>query len=223
MLAFLSMLSVLVVFASSASAEVATESFLSGIVGIVQEGWAALQTMPPLVYFVVMALLCILPVPISPFYVAAGPLFGFGQSLLWIGGAVALNQLLAHYLAAGMLRPMLEGFLSERGHAIPKPRNPSEERLLTVLIRITPGPPYALQNWILGLAGIERRRYLIISWPIQMTHATAWVLLGQSVFEGRTGVIFAAIGLIICLGILARWVSVRLGVTRGRGERTGEP
>ena len=180
----------------------------------IEEYWIGLQTMPPLVYFTTMALICILPVPISPFYVAAGPLFGFSTALLWIAPSIAANQLLAHHLTDGVLRPSFEALLSGRGYLIPKPRSKSEENLLTALIRVTPGVPYAIQNWILGLAGVERVRYLAISWPIQMLHATAWVLLGQSAFEGRMGVASLAIGLIIVFALIARWVGSRLRASR---------
>jgi uncharacterized membrane protein YdjX (TVP38/TMEM64 family) len=187
---------------------------------LIGEYWAVLQTMPPLVYFATMAMICILPVPISPFYVAAGPLFGFSTALLWIAPAIAVNQLLAHHLTDGVLRPSLEALLSGRGYLVPKPRSKSEQNLLTGLIRVTPGVPYAIQNWILGLAGVERARYLAISWPIQMLHATAWVLLGQSAFEGRAGVASLAIGLIVAFALVARWVGARLRASR-RGTDVG--
>ncbi len=190
------------------------------LTSLVQEAWADLQTMPAPVYFTVMALACILPVPISPFYVASGPLFGFVTALLWIAPAVAVNQLLTHGLADSVLRPWLERLLARRGYSVPKPRTKREQTLITLLIRISPAP-YSIQNWILGLAGIERLRYLAISWPIQMAYAAGWVLLGQSAFEGRFGIAAGAVALILCLALLARWGRERLQTSRdGRfGER----
>jgi uncharacterized membrane protein YdjX (TVP38/TMEM64 family) len=197
---------------------VATVFGVGGVGDLIRAAWEDLKTMPPFVYFAAMALICILPVPISPFYAAAGPLFGWPTALLWIAPAVAANQLLAYQITNGMLRPSLEAFLAGRGYLIPKPRNPSEESLLTALIRVTPGIPYALQNWILGLAGVERRRYLTISWPIQMLHATAWVVLGQSVFEGQAGVAAIAVALMIGLAVVARWTGQRLRAARPAPE-----
>ena len=174
------------------------------------EMWAQFKTLPPVLFFTVMALVCVFPVPISPFYVAAGPLFGLTNSMIWIAPAIVFNQLLAYQLTAGLLRPFVETLLANRGHQIPSPKTASEERLLTTLIRVTPGIPYSLQNWILGLAGVKRSRYLAISWPIQMFYAGLWVLLGQSAFQGDVGIAFFAIGLIIAIGIIARWAAIRL-------------
>lgn len=187
---------------------------IGGLGAFVEDAWALLQTTPPLAYFTAMTLICILPVPISPFYVAAGPLFGFAAALAWIAPAIAVNQLLAHRLTDGILRPSLEALLAAHGYVIPRPRTTTEQTLMTALIRVTPGVPYAIQNWILGLAGIERARYLMISWPIQMLHATAWVLLGQSAFEGRFGVATLAVFLIVAFALVARWVGARLRASR---------
>jgi uncharacterized membrane protein YdjX (TVP38/TMEM64 family) len=185
--------------------------------GRIEQAWMILQTMPPIVFFGAMALLCIFPIPISPFYVAAGPIYGFATAIFWIMPAIAVNQLLAHQLTNGLLRPWLGRLLAKRGYRIPAPRSLREQSLLTALIRVTPGFPYALQNWFLGLAGIEPIRYLVISWPIQMLYAAAWVLLGQSAFEGSFGVATFAVGLIVALGIVARWVGGRLRASDGNG------
>lgn len=177
------------------------------------EMWAQFKTLPPALYFAVMALVCVFPIPISPFYIAAGPLFGLTTSMIWVAPAVVLNQLVAYQLTAGLLRPFLQTLLADRGHQIPSPKNAREERLLTTLIRVTPGIPYSLQNWILGLAGVKRSRYLVISWPIQMFYAGVWILLGQSAFDGNVGIALFSIGLIIAVGIVARWTAIRLRAT----------
>jgi uncharacterized membrane protein YdjX (TVP38/TMEM64 family) len=187
----------------------------------VQEAWADLQKLPAPVYFTVMALACILPLPISPFYVASGPLFGFETALLWIAPAIAANQLLTHGLADSVLRPWIERQLARRGHSVPKPRTKREQTLVTLLIRISP-MPYSFQNWILGLSRIERLRYLAISWPIQMGYAAGWVLLGQSAFEGRFGIATVAVSLILCLALLARWGRGRLQTSRDGCQSASE-
>jgi uncharacterized membrane protein YdjX (TVP38/TMEM64 family) len=193
---------------------VASALGIGGVNVFFRSAWSELKTMPPLVYFTAMTLICILPVPISPFYLAAGPLFGFKTALLWIAPAVAVNQILAHALTDGVMRPSLEALLSQRGYLIPRPKTEREESLLTALIRVTPGVPYAVQNWILGLAGVDRTRYLAISWPIQMLYAIAWVMLGESAFEGRAGTAMVAIGLVIVLALVARWTGQRLRASR---------
>ena len=176
--------------------------------------WQLLQTMPPWIFFLAMALICVLPVPISPFYLAAGPLYGTTTSLLWIAVAVALNQLIAYTLAAGILRPVIESQLERRGYAIPTVQKKEDQWLFAFLIRAVPVLPYAIQNWTLGLAGIERKLYLAISWPIQMVHATAWIVAGRSAFEGRYGILIGALSAIVALSLLGRWIGIRVRRTR---------
>lgn len=182
----------------------------------IEDAWALVRKMPAWAYFLSMAAICILPVPISPFYLAAGPLYGTGPSLVWIGFAVALNQIVAYTLAAGLMRPVIGRQLERWGYPIPSVRDSGDQWLFTFLIRAVPGVPYALQNWILGLAGIERVRYLVISWPIQMLYAIAWIVAGESAFEGRYGMLIGALSLILAIALLGRWVGKR--ARRARAE-----
>ncbi|HKK51505.1 MAG TPA: hypothetical protein VKA74_07950, partial [Myxococcota bacterium] len=138
---------------------IGSESIRAGVEG----SWALLQTAPPLVFFISMALICLLPVPISLFYVSAGPLYGIVPALLWIVPAIALNQVLAHGLCNGVLRPSIERMIESRGYTVPRVTKKGDQTLFTTVVRITPGFPYFLQNLVLGIAGVERTRYLLIS------------------------------------------------------------
>lgn len=172
--------------------------------------FARLEQSPPLVFFGAMAILCTGPVPVSLFYVSAGPLFGTAPALAWIAAALALNITLGHTAAGGLLRPAIEALLARRGLRIPRARNEGDERLLIVLVRITPGIPFFAQNLMLGVAGAGLLRTLVISLPIQMVFATGFVVLGRSAFEGDLGLAVLAIGLIVGGGIVARFVHRRL-------------
>lgn len=173
------------------------------------ESWGLLQTMPAWIYFLTMAVVCILPVPISPFYLAAGPLFGISTSIVWIGIGVALNQAAAYFLASGVMRPVIARQLGRMGYSIATVASAEDQWLFTFLLRAVPGVPYALQNWILGLAGIERLRYFVISWPIQMMYALAWLVAGESAFEGRYGMMVVAVAVILAIALIGRWIGIR--------------
>lgn len=183
---------------------------LDGLQAAVEAGWAWLELAPAFVFFLTMALLCILPFPIVAFYVSAGPLYGIVPALAWIVPALVVNQLLAHRLANGLLRPFIERLIESRGYTVPRVTTKGDQTLFTVVVRITPGFPYFLQNVMLGIAGIERTRYLLISLPIQMLYATAFVVLGHSAFEGRTGIAIGALALILVASAIARLAHVRL-------------
>lgn len=178
--------------------------------GILTTGWHWLEAAPPLVFFGSMSLLCLLPIPITLFYVSAGPIYGVVPALLWILPAVALNQFLGHRLANGILRPRIERLIESHGYTVPAVHGKTAQSLFTTVIRITPGFPYFLQNLILGIAGVERTRHLLISLPIQMFYATGFVVLGRSAFEGRVGVAAGALALLVGVSVVARLVHARL-------------
>jgi len=177
---------------------------------ILATGWDWLEAAPPLVFFGSMSLLCLLPIPITLFYVSAGPIYGVVPALLWIVPAVALNQFLGHRLANGILRPSIERLIESHGYTVPTVDGKAAQSLFTTVIRITPGFPYFLQNLILGIAGVERTRHLLISLPIQMFYATGFVVLGRSAFEGRIGVAAGALALLVGASVIARLVHRRL-------------
>jgi uncharacterized membrane protein YdjX (TVP38/TMEM64 family) len=178
--------------------------------GALATSWHWLEAAPPLVFFGSMALLCLLPVPITLFYVSAGPIYGIVPALLWILPAVALNQFLGHRLANGILRPRIERLIESHGYTVPTVHGKTSQSLFTTVIRITPGFPYFLQNLILGIAGVEWTRHLLISLPIQMFYATGFVVLGRSAFEGRIGVAAGALVLLVLVSVVARLVHARL-------------
>jgi uncharacterized membrane protein YdjX (TVP38/TMEM64 family) len=177
---------------------------LDGITGWVMESWRFLQDAPPIVFFGAMSLLTIFPVPVTPFYVTAGSLYGILPSLLWIPPAIVLNNFIAYTLTTTFLRPWLQSIVSKRGYSIPSLETKREQTLFITMVRITPGPPYFLQSLVLGLAGVDRLRFLVLSLPLHMIFVIGFVVLGRSAFDGEFGLAIAAITLILGASILAR-------------------
>jgi uncharacterized membrane protein YdjX (TVP38/TMEM64 family) len=199
------------------------------------QAWSRLQEAPAPVFFTTMALVCLLPFPISLFYLAAGPLFGIVPAILWIAPTLAVNQLLGHAIANGVLRPRIEALIEGRGYTVPRVTKPADQNLFTAAVRITPGFPYFLQNLVLGVAGIERKRYILISVPVQMIYAVGFVVLGKSAMDGEFGIGIGAVGLIVVVSLGARWLRGRMRSARplegdgavpeevGARQRKGEP
>lgn len=178
--------------------------------GWVSAAWEYLKSAPPFVFFGAMALLTVFPVPLSPFYIVAGPLFGILPSLLWIPPAIVLNNLIAHTLTTSFLRPWLQAIVTKRGYSIPTFKSKKEQSLFIAMVRITPGIPYFLQSLVLGLAGVDRLRFLVISISVHMIYVVGFVVLGRSAFDGEYGVAVFAIALIVITSIFARFASQRL-------------
>jgi uncharacterized membrane protein YdjX (TVP38/TMEM64 family) len=172
--------------------------------------WERIEQAPPWLFFSTMAVVCVLPVPITAFYLSAGPIYGVVPSLLWIVPTLVVNQLLGHLLATGILRPAIERMIESYGYTVPRVIQRSDQILFTAVVRITPGFPYFFQNLILGIAGVERTRYLVISLPSQMIYATGFVVLGRSAFEGNLGIAIGGLSLIVAASISARLIHRRL-------------
>lgn len=172
--------------------------------------WTGLKAAPAPIYFLIMAIALIAPLPISAFYITAGPIYGIGTSLLWIAPALALNALLIHMLAGSTLRLALESLVTATGRTLPQMAAQRDQNLFILLVRITPGIPYFLQSWGIALAGVKRTPFVLITVATQMLYAAGFVILGRSAFEGRAGLAVSAVALLVCASIIARMVHLRL-------------
>lgn len=186
-----------------------------GLMAIVLDGWEWLQNAPPIIFFGAMSLLTIGPVPLTPFYITAGSLYGIGPSLLWIPPAIVLNNVIAYTLTTSFLRPWLQALVAKRDLSIPTLDSKREQTLFIVMVRITPGPPYFMQSLILGLAGVDRLRFLVLSLPVHMIFVVGFVVLGRSAFDGELGLAIIAITLILAASILARLAHKHLKAAGG--------
>lgn len=176
---------------------------------LAREGLARLGQLPPFAFFGAMAVLCVLPVPVSAFYLGGAALYGTGATLAWLPFALAGNVWLAQTLAARGLRPLAARVLTARGLRVPMLRE-GDALPFTVLIRIAPGVPFFAQNLLLGLAEVDRLRSIAVALPIQLAFASGFILLGRSAFEGRLGMLVLALGLIASVSLAARLAHRRL-------------
>jgi uncharacterized membrane protein YdjX (TVP38/TMEM64 family) len=142
----------------------------------------------PLVFFVAMGILPAVGAPILAFILTAGPAFGPQLGLGGVLAACAVSHLLSlsigYWLARRWLRPWLQKFVARSGHKVPQVV-PEDQFEVTLLLRITPGPPFFLQNFLLGLAEIPFSRYLAISWTVIMMHTTGLVVFGKALANGK--------------------------------------
>jgi uncharacterized membrane protein YdjX (TVP38/TMEM64 family) len=68
---------------------------------------------------------------------------------------------------------------------------------VALLVRLTPGPPYFLQGYILGLAEVPMRLFMVVSWLAVLPITIAVVLLGKAAREGNVTKIGAVMGLMV--------------------------
>ncbi len=164
----------------------------------------ALRVAGPAAFFGAMAVLPLAGFPLSPFTLAAGPVFGPQMGAGWVIVcaivAVAVNVAVSYWLAAKALRPLVIWLLGKLDKKLPDvgARSPWE---LTLILRVVPGTPFFLQSYLLGLARVPFGIYLLVSVLVPSIYISVAVLAGDAIGRGdrktlaAAGVLFAVVGL----------------------------
>jgi uncharacterized membrane protein YdjX (TVP38/TMEM64 family) len=165
---------------------------------------ATIRQFGPVAFFSAMAILPAFGCPLTVFTLTAGPVFGATLGLPLVlasaGAAIAANLALSYWLARYAFRPWIEWLFTRLGYQLPQV-SPETELPLTVLVRVTPGPPFVLQSYLLGLAGVAFRIYMFVSWPISTAYAIAFILFGDSLAQGKGKLALLSVSLFIALTV----------------------
>jgi uncharacterized membrane protein YdjX (TVP38/TMEM64 family) len=178
---------------------------------------AVIESRGPLPFFAAMTLLTLAGVPITIFYLAAGAAFEPMVNLTGTAAALMLNHLLAHVLGRRTLRPIVAHLLRKGRFRLPEP-GPRGAVYTALVLKLTPGPPFFLRSYLMAVAGIPLKTFLLVSWPLSMAYAIPVILLGESAVEGRLGLAGLALGLMLVLGLLTALVRSRLSSHRARSR-----
>jgi uncharacterized membrane protein YdjX (TVP38/TMEM64 family) len=137
---------------------------------------------PPL-FFAAMAILPALGLPLTPFYIVAGATFGVPIGLMGSMIALAVNLTLSYFIARSIPQAWLEGVLSRFGTKLPAFDETSGAIRFSVLVKLTPGVPMLLKNYLLGLSGVPFKVYLLTSLVTALLYAVPLMILGNSLFD----------------------------------------
>ncbi len=175
--------------------------------GLLDRGILVIRDFGAPVFFLAMAILPAFGVPMLAFTMTAGEAF---EPQLGLPGviaialiAIAVNLALGYWVARYALRPVLAGLIKRYGYSVPRVTN-ENALTVTLLVRLTPGPPYALQACILGLAEVPFRLYLIVSWLAMVPWTLGGVILGKGLLSGKFGMAASGIGVLIVAVILVQ-------------------
>ncbi len=163
---------------------------------------AQIRELGPAKFFVLMAVLPALGCPMTFFTLPAGsvfaPVIGMPLVLVLVWLSIAVNLTLTYWLSRYLLRPWLVRLCNWLGYSLPQVAE-ENERGLVILVRVTPGPPYVLQSYLLGFAGIRFFTYFFISWIISSLYACAFVIFGDALMQGRGKMVLISVGLFVVL------------------------
>lgn len=165
----------------------------------------------PLLLIVALATLPGVGFPLSPLLILFGIVMAprFGMPLACVIGIAATSMCTTwtYALATGPLRQFLKTRLL-RKWTLPELTERSALRL-GLIIRITPGIPYPLQNIALGVMGLRFKTYLLASLPVQSLFTTGFIVTGGAIFEGKAGLALTGAVLLVVVVLVARMLRGR--------------
>ena len=160
----------------------------------------AIRDMGPWIFFAAMIVLPALGAPLMAFNLVAGEAFAPQMTMpgviVTVAAAIAANLALTYWLARYALRPLLTRMVARYGYSVPRVTR-ENALMVTLLVRLTPGPPFFLQGYILGLAEVPLRLFMIVSWLAVLPIALSAVVLGKAAREGNIGKIAAVLGVMV--------------------------
>jgi uncharacterized membrane protein YdjX (TVP38/TMEM64 family) len=161
------------------------------------------QAAHPAWLFFGMVFLPLSGLPASPLWISAGIRLGTLGGAALCAASLLLNLSLGYWLARAWLREPLTRLLARRHHRLPSLGGAGETELI-LLLRITPGVPLCVQNYVLGLAKVAFGPYLLISWPIQFGYALAFVWFGNSLAGSNAWRILSAVAAVLAVALATR-------------------
>lgn len=192
---------------------------------LLDQGIGIIRSLGAFVFFTAMAILPAIGVPMLAFTMTAGEAFAHQ---LGLGGVIALSLLmvginlaLGYWVARYALRPLLAGLIKRYGYSVPRVTK-DNALMVTLVVRLTPGPPYAFQACLLGLAEVPFRLYLTVSWLAMVPWTLGGIILGKGIFSGKFGVAASGMGVLIVAVVVVHWIR-RKYFRRAQADASPEP
>jgi uncharacterized membrane protein YdjX (TVP38/TMEM64 family) len=177
-----------------------------------RECLAYIRSAGPWVFFCAAAIAPAFSAPLSLFTLSAGEIFAKQMTMPGVIAAmlaaITVNLAFTYWLARYALRPILSRVVEYYGYTIPRLAG-GNAMSITLFLRLTPGPPFFLQSYILGLAEVPFRLYMVVSFICNVPITIALVVLGKGIFNGNLSLIITGIGVIAAASIAVHWIRKR--------------
>ncbi len=169
---------------------------------LIDRAVAVIRNAGPVAFFTAIAVLPAFGVPTLTLILPAGPAFGerlgMGNVVLFTSLALMVNFILTYFLARRALRPLLEKLIVRLGYELPKVEAGDTTDLI-VILRLTPGIPFCVQNYLMGLGEVPFGRCLALSLLFCLPQNAAFVVFGDALVHGKGKMILMAGGLIVAI------------------------
>ena len=161
-----------------------------------------LKNVNPFLFFTLLAIVPLVPFPVSIFYVSCG-IFPPAVGIIGILIALPVNLSITYWLSRTLLHPLAVRLLKRANLTIPAPSSRRNGILFSIFIRCC-GTPFTLQNYIISLAGVSFRDYMIFGLPFLYIPAIAMMYLGNSLLNGKGRTAIAAIMVLVAVAVAAK-------------------
>ena len=146
--------------------------------------------------------------PLMAFTLSAGEAFGpqlsMGGVIAVALAVIALNLALTYWLARYALRPLLTNLVTRYGYKVPS-ITPQNALSVSLVVRLTPGPPFFLQGYLLGLAEVPFKLYMIVSWLCVLPWAVGAMVMGRGILNGNFKVAATGLGVLVVAVVLVQF------------------
>ena len=177
-----------------------------------ERGISLIRSVGPWVFFTALAIMPAFATPLSLFTITAGEIFAPLMTLWGVIAAtmfaIALNLALTYWLARYALRPLLSRLADHYGYRIPTVTRENAVSV-AITIRLTPGPPFFMQGYLLGLAEVPFRIYMIVSWICILPWALGAIVLGKGILNGNFKLVLYGMGVIVVAVVIVKAIRKR--------------
>jgi uncharacterized membrane protein YdjX (TVP38/TMEM64 family) len=177
----------------------------------------ALRDAGPAIFFTAMAVLPACGFPMLVFLLTAGPAFAPSLGMPWVVVlallAMVVNFMGSYFLARQALRPLLERLMQRLGYRLPEV-GAGDALDMIIILRVTPGVPYFVQNYLLGLARAPVVQYAVASSVLSLPVGGGLVVFGRELQSGRAGAMIATAGVLLALFAALHLVRRHYGAKR---------
>lgn len=154
----------------------------------------------PFILFFGIAILTACPIPASALLILAGivytPLVGPFWACIIAMVAMGISMSWSYWLAATIGHRWVEWLLKKLEMRVPALDRGHMVQLILVL-RLTPGFPFFVQNLVLGFLRAPFWLYLPLSLGLTTIFIVGFVVSGGAIFEGKAGVALLGVALIV--------------------------
>jgi uncharacterized membrane protein YdjX (TVP38/TMEM64 family) len=169
---------------------------------LIEQGLAMIRNAGPVAFFTCMTLAPCFGFPMLGFMLTAmasfGERLGPGTVMALALSAATANMVISYSLARWLLRPFIRRIVERLGFRLPEVQG-SDATDMLIILRVTPGIPFFVQNYMAGLADMPLPRYLLLSCLISHSYNVAFILFGDALLHGKGKIVLIVVGVIAAL------------------------